>query len=98
MISNRWRFRGCGSSMGLVFLFLVWLIVLLPDLADAAAKKSRDANQLQHFYIVRMYWSDYLPDWHDHITDVRSDGENVNVRYIQLALVNQDCSDYVNVK
>ncbi len=88
-----------GFFLGLTIVFFLVLQVLQPRQAKGAAKKSKDTGKLQRFYIVRMFTSDYVPDWADYITDVQTQGEGVKVRStFELLLRNLDCPEYVSVK
>ncbi len=63
MAPRKREVRSCGSSVGFVCLLLLGVELLHAPFAMAAGKRAKDAKQLEHFYIVRMYWSDNLLDW-----------------------------------
>jgi hypothetical protein len=56
-----------------------------------ASARSRSQGTLESFYVVRFFFSDYLPGWSDQILDVTSQGDDVRVRVIHISLANEFC-------
>ncbi|MGB8543528.1 MAG: energy transducer TonB [Candidatus Acidiferrales bacterium] len=48
-------------------------------------------NRLQSFYIVRFFFSDYLPGWSDQFLEVTPSGDDVRVRVIRISQANDFC-------
>lgn len=70
---------------------LILLLLCCAVLVGRPRVSSPSHENLQSFYVVRLYFSDHTPGWFNQILDVTPQGADVRIRVIRISRANDFC-------